>query len=58
MMIAPDPGVICYRSVKDGINVRSIAEAFGGKGHNKAASNPITNETENEIIKILTKNNN
>jgi len=55
MMIAPDPGVVCYRSVKEGINVRQVAELFGGKGHDKAASNPITKEVENKLIKVLTK---
>ena len=55
MMIAPDPGVVCYRSVKNGVNVRIVAEAFGGKGHDKAASNPITEDMQTELIKILTK---
>lgn len=41
MLIARDYGTISYRSVKEGINVRPIAEAFGGKGHDKAASSPI-----------------
>lgn len=55
MMIALDPGVVCYRSVKDGANVRLIAEYFGGKGHDKAASNPITEDIQNKLIKILTE---
>ena len=55
MMIALDPGVIVYRSVKEGIKVRPVAEHFGGKGHDKAGSNPITQPIQNEIIKILTK---
>ena len=54
MMIALDPGVVCYRSVKDGVNVRLVAEYFGGKGHDKASSNPITEEIQNKLIKILT----
>ena len=58
MMIALDPGVICYRSVKDGIKVRPVAEFFGGKGHDKAASNPITKESQKKLIKVLTKPNN
>lgn len=57
MMIALDPGVVCYRSVKDGITVRPIAEHFGGKGHERAASNSITESMQSEIIKILTKTN-
>lgn len=55
MMIALDPGVVCYRSVKDDIKVRPVAEYFGGKGHDKAGSNPITEEMQTEILKLLTK---
>ena len=55
MMIALDPGVVSYRSVKDGIKVRPVAELFGGKGHEIAATNPITKEHEKEILKVLTK---
>lgn len=55
MMIALDRGVVSYRSVKDGIHVRPVAELFGGKGHEKAASNPITEEMQTEILKVLTK---
>lgn len=57
MMIAMDPGVVCYRSVRDGVKVRSVAELFGGKGHDKAASNPITEEVQNKLVKVLTKKN-
>ena len=42
MMISLDRGVVSYRSTKDGVSVRKVAEYFGGKGHNKAATNPIT----------------
>ena len=55
MMIALDPGVVSYRSVKDNVNVREVAEYFGGKGHDKAATNPITNDMQKKLIKILTK---
>ena len=55
MMIALDPGVVAYRSVKDGVNVREVAEHFGGKGHDKAGSNPITEKMQTEILKVLTK---
>ena len=55
MMIAPDRNVVSYRSVKDGVNVRQVAEAFGGKGHDKAATNPISIEVQNELVKVLTK---
>ena len=54
MMISLDRGVVCYRSVKKDIAVRPVAELFGGKGHEKAASNPITNNKMSEIIKTLT----
>ena len=52
MMIAFDPGVVAYRSVKEGVHVRPVAELFGGKGHEKAATNPITDEMLTKIIKI------
>lgn len=58
MMIALDPGVVAYRSVKEGVHVRPVAELFGGKGHEKAASNPITEEMQTEILKVLTKKEN
>ena len=54
MMIALDPGVVAYRSVKEGIAVRPVAEMFGGKGHDKAATNPITEEFMNKFADILT----
>ena len=55
MLIALDYGSISYRSIKDGINVRLIAEKLGGKGHDKAASSPITNENIDKILNILIK---
>lgn len=55
MMIAFDPGVVAYRSVKEGVHVRPVAELFGGKGHEKAATNPITDEMLTGILKILTE---
>jgi oligoribonuclease NrnB/cAMP/cGMP phosphodiesterase (DHH superfamily) len=54
MMIALDPGVVAYRSVKEGIAVRPVAELFGGKGHDKAATNPITEEFMKKFADILT----
>jgi nanoRNase/pAp phosphatase (c-di-AMP/oligoRNAs hydrolase) len=54
MMIALDPGVVAYRSVKEGIAVRPVAEMFGGKGHDKAATNPITEDFMNKFADILT----
>ena len=55
MLIALDYGTISYRSVKDDVNVRLIAEAMGGKGHDKTASSPIDENQKQELIKILTR---
>ena len=55
MMIALDPGVVAYRSVREGKAVRPVAELFGGKGHDKAATNPITEEMISKILDVLTK---
>lgn len=55
MMVSLDRKVVSYRSVKDGVIVRSVAELFGGKGHERAASNPISKEQQENIIKILIK---
>ena len=54
MLIALDYGTISYRSVRDDVNVRLIAEAMGGKGHDKAASSPISESQKKELIKTLT----
>ena len=58
MMISLDRDVVSYRSVKDNISVRVVAEHFGGKGHDKAATNPISNKQFLDIIKILTSSQN
>jgi oligoribonuclease NrnB/cAMP/cGMP phosphodiesterase (DHH superfamily) len=55
MLVALDYGTISYRNIKDGINVRFIAESMGGKGHDKAASSPIDEIQKKEFIKILTE---
>lgn len=54
MMISLDRDVVSYRSVKDNISVRVVAEHFGGKGHDKAATNPISNNQFLDIINTLT----
>ena len=54
MMISVDPLVVSYRSIKPNVSVRQVAEYFGGKGHDKASSNPINEETKKRIVKILT----
>lgn len=54
MIISLDRGVVSYRSTKDGVSVRKVAEYFGGKGHDKAATNPITSKSKEAILEILT----
>ena len=56
MLIALDYGTISYRSIKDNVNVRLVAESMGGKGHDKAASSPISEEKRRNLIKVLTEN--
>lgn len=53
MLIALDSGSISYRSIKDKINVRMIAEALGGKGHDQAAASPISEEKKEALLKVL-----
>lgn len=55
MLIALDYGTISYRNIKDNVNVRLIAETMGGKGHDKTASSPISEEEKKTLIKVLTK---
>lgn len=54
MLVSLDNGTISYRNITSGVNVRVIAEAFGGKGYDYAASSPIKKDTFNDIIDILT----
>ena len=53
MLVALDYGTISYRKIKEGMNVRKIAEKFGGKGHDGAASSPIPLEKKDKLIDIL-----
>ena len=53
--IAMDYGTISYRRIKENFKVREIAEYFGGKGHDYAASSPIYSDTKEEIINELLK---
>jgi len=53
MLIALDYGTISYRSIKDNVCVRLIAEHFGGKGHDKSASSPIKEIQKDRILSIL-----
>ena len=54
MMISLDRSVVSYRSVKENVSVRKVAEYFGGKGHDVAATNPIVETDKEKIIDILT----
>ena len=54
MMISLDRGVVSYRSIKDNVSVRKVAEFFNGKGHDAAATNPINSMHKEQIIEILT----
>lgn len=54
MLITLDKGTISYISIKDDVNVRIVAENFGGKGHDKSSSSPISEDNKEKIIKILT----
>ena len=53
MMISLDRGVVSYRSIKKNISVRKVAEYFGGKGHDVAATNPIVSSQKEQIINYL-----
>ena len=55
MMIAIDRGTVSYRSIKDNINVRIVAEAFNGKGHDKASTSKIDDNYIEEIVNNLIK---
>ncbi len=54
MMISLDRGVVSYRRTNKNVIVREVAEYFGGKGHDAAATNPITKEQQEKILDILT----
>lgn len=53
MLISLDSGTISFRSIKNDVNVRLIAEAMGGSGHDKAAGCSITEEKKRELIKAI-----
>lgn len=53
VFIVPEKRTISYRSIKDGVNVRVIAEHFGGKGHDKASTNPISDEKMKALLETL-----
>ena len=49
MMVARDKGVVSFRNLNPDVNVRMIAESYGGKGHDFAAFAKINKELENII---------
>lgn len=53
IMIVLEKETISYRSINENINVREVAEFFGGKGHDTAASSKIKKENLNMIIESL-----
>lgn len=55
MMISLENGVITYRYVTQGIKVLDIAESYGGKGHDYAASSPIRKRKMNSLIDEILK---
>ncbi len=55
MLIAMDYRAISYRRINPDVNVRKIAEYFGGKGHDAAASSPISEKVKTQIINCLIK---
>lgn len=55
MLVSIDRGTISYRSINNNVDVRQIAQKFGGKGHPEAASSPIAEEQKQKLIKILIK---
>ena len=57
MMVSLDRGVISYRSIKENVSVRKVAEFYNGKGHDVAATNPITPYQKEMVLNILTKKN-
>lgn len=38
MLFAPDNGSVSFRALKENVEVRSLAESYGGGGHEQAAS--------------------
>lgn len=53
MLIAMNHTSISFRCINENVNVRVIAEHFGGKGHDKASSCSIDNKTLQKIIDLL-----
>lgn len=53
MLVAFQYGVISYRNVNPEVKVRKIAEYFGGKGHDYAASSPIKIEKIEKLVDVL-----
>lgn len=54
MLVSMESGNVSYRNINPNVNVRLIAEKFGGKGHDFAAGSKLNNEKINKIIRIIT----
>lgn len=48
-MVMEDKDSVSYRAIKDGVDVNKIAQKYGGKGHQAAASSPITKKEKENI---------
>ena len=53
MLIAVDNKSVSFRSLKSNVEVRSLAEKFGGGGHQEAASCPLKNIELMMLSRIL-----
>ena len=54
MLVCLENKRISYRNIKPDVNVRLIAELYGGKGHDFAAASNILEKDIDEIVDILT----
>ena len=54
MLVCLENRRISYRNIKPNVNVRLIAELYGGKGHDFAAASNILEKDVDKIVDILT----
>ncbi len=57
MLVCLESKRISYRNIKPDVNVRVIAEEFGGKGHDYAAASNVAEEDMQKIIDVILKKN-
>lgn len=53
VIVFNDKNSVSYRAIKENVDVNQIAQRFGGGGHEKAASSPITDAQKKDLIKYL-----